>query len=171
MYYKASRGNTEYWFSRGHQISGIWEKKMFLKWFLPIYSKLTLNIDGADKCNCKQQTHFAWGPHSLTEKNSHFESAFFPFLSFSFIHSCISLQPYFSSYQISFSVAFHIALQKIKYCLEFTVHFVSFVYNFVHLENHQLSGLRVAYYEITSLRGCLQRMLGTALLKSASFKN
>ena len=62
----------------------IWEKKMFLKWFLPIYSKLTLNIDGADKCNCKQQTHFAWVPHSLTEKFhilNLLSSPFFPSLS------------------------------------------------------------------------------------------
>lgn len=101
-------------------------------------------------------------------KNFTFWICFFPpfFPSLSSILA-FPLQPYFSSYQISFSVASSHTLQKIKCCLEFIAHFVSFIYNFVNLENYQLSGLRVAYYEITSLKRFLQRMLGTALLKCA----
>lgn len=60
-------------------------------------------------------------------------------------------------------------LPKIKYLLDFVPRFVSLIFSFVSIKDHQGSRLRVAYYEKPPSRRFLQRMLGSALLKSASF--
>lgn len=119
---------------------------MFLKLFLPIYCKLTLSIDGADKYNIVNNKHiYLRAPQSNSASfvplkyyyisnllPFHFSSPSFILLVFPYSHP-----PTFYSFAFLFWLFFHIVLQKIKYPLDFGSHFVSFIYNFVCIKNCQ----------------------------------